>query len=94
MNYIQITRIGDKSIGYLLHDGAVVLFKQQDAENALTVGKSLFPEMSGFIGNSQGLQDKVLDFTNAHDCCYFAPVDVVRFVGGFEEDAKFVAAGS
>ncbi len=94
MNYIQITRIGNKSIGYLLHDGAVVLFEQQDAESSLTVGKSLFPEMSGFIGNSQELQDRVLNFTNAHDCCYFVPIDVVRFVGGFEEDAEFVEAGS
>ncbi len=94
MNYIQITRIGNKSIGYLLHDGAVVLFEQRDAENALTVGKSLFPEMSGFLGNRRELQDRVLDFTNARDCCYFVPVDVVRYAGGFEEDAEFVAAGS
>lgn len=94
MNYIQITRIGNKSIGYLLHDSAVVLFEQQDAENALTVGKSLFPAMSGFIGNKEDLQNKVLDFAKACDCCYFVPVDVVRYVGGFEEDVAFVAAGS
>ena len=94
MNYIQITRIGDKSIGYLLHVGAVVLFEQQDAENALTVGRSLFPEMSGFIGSRKELQDKVLEFTNARDCCYFVPVGVVRYVGGFEEGAQFVAANN
>ncbi len=92
MHYIQITRIGHKSIGYLLHDDAVVLFSAEQVDAALASYQNLFGGRVGKIDTRSQLQNTVLSILNDVDCCYFVPATVVMDVGGFEEDVQFVAS--
>lgn len=91
MHYVQITRIGHKSIGYLLHDDAVVLFSAEQADAALASYQNLFGGRVGKVDTCSQLQDTVLSILTEVDCCYFVPATVVMEVGGFEEDVEFVA---
>lgn len=92
MHFIQITRIGHKSIGYLMHYDAVVLLSAEQVDAALASYINLFDGRVGKIDTCSGLQDTVLFIPNEVDCCYFVPAAVVMEVGGFEEDVEFVAS--